>query len=322
MKKVIGIGNALVDIMVRLENDNLLEELNIPKGSMQLVDEDEVQKVALKCEGLEKVKSSGGSAANTVHGLARLGVNTGFIGKVGKDDLGNFFIEDLKRQKIAQQLLFGKNQSGHALVFISPDSERTFATYLGAALELDAGDLKSEFFEGYDYLHIEGYLLQNHSLLQKTFELAKKNDLKISLDLASFNVVEENIGVLTNWVKNYVDILFANEEEARSFTGKEPEEALRDISDKCEIAVVKTGKHGSLVGKNNETHKIDPVIADVVDTTGAGDAYAAGFLFGLVKDYSLEKCGEIASIMAGKVIEGTGAKMSKKQWKEIYGLMG
>ncbi len=321
MTKVLGIGNALVDVLVRLENDNLLKDLALPKGSMQLVGKDDIKKIALRCEGLETVMSSGGSAANTIHGLARLGVETGLIGKVGKDDMGSFFIEDLKRSNISPKLLYGNNHSGHALALISPDSERTFATYLGAALELSAEDLKNEFFEGYDYLHIEGYLLQNHTLLQKAFEMAKNNGLKISLDLASFNVVEENLNVLKDWVEHYVDIIFANEEEAKACTRKNPHDALNDLADKCELAIVKIGENGSLIKKGDEIHKINPVKVDVKDTTGAGDAYAAGFLYGLVKNHSLNKCGKIASVLAGKVIEGTGAKMNEKQWKEVYELI-
>ena len=322
MSKVLGIGNALVDTMVRLEDDNFLKEVSLPKGSMQLVESHDSKNIALKCEEFEKSKSSGGSAANTIHGLARLGVDTGYIGKVGKDELGLFFIEDLEKSKIKPNLLYGESSSGHALAFISPDSERTFATYLGAALELSADDLKDEFFEGYDYLHIEGYLLQNHSLLQKALEKAKNKGLKVSLDLASFNVVEDNIDVLKGWVEDYVDILFANEEEAKAFTGKDPQDALNELAEKCELAIVKVGKHGSMVKKGNEVHRIKPIEANVVDTTGAGDAYAAGFLYGLVKNYSLDKCGEIASILAGKVIEGTGAKMSEEKWEEVYRLIG
>lgn len=321
MDKVLGIGNALVDTMVRLESDDFLEEVNLPKGSMQLVDSDLSSKIAQKCKDYEKSMSSGGSAANTIHGLARLGVDAGYIGKVGKDEIGNIFIEDLKKSKITPHILYSQNNSGHALAFISPDSERTFATHLGAALELDAGDLKNEFFEGYKYLHVEGYLLQNHSLLQKAFEMAKSNNLKISLDLASFNVVEDNLEIIKKWAKDYVDIIFANEEEAKAFTGKEPLDALYEIAGYCEIAVVKVGKNGSYINKDGNVYKIESIKVNAIDTTGAGDAYAAGFLYGLVKGYDLQKSGDIASILAGKVIEGTGAKMTEEKWKEVLNML-
>ncbi len=317
MKKVLGIGNALVDTLVKLEDDAFLEEMKLPKGSMQLVSQDDIVDIERKCEGFEKSMSGGGSAANTIHGLAGLDVETAFIGKVGKDELGDLFADDLRAKNIRPFLMQGESHSGHALAFVTPDSERTFTTYLGAALELNPEDLQDRFFEGFDYLHVEGYLLQNHSLLQAILEKARKHRLKISLDLASFNVVEENLHVLKNWVRDYVDILFANEEEAKAFTGKEPELALEEIARLCEIAVVKVGKAGSLVRAGEEVYRIPAIKAAVLDTTGAGDAYAAGFLYGLAGGRPLDECGRIASLMAGKVIEGMGAKIGLDGWGEI-----
>ncbi|MFP4690959.1 MAG: adenosine kinase [Bacteroidales bacterium] len=317
MKKVLGIGNALIDTLVKLEDDQFLEEMKLPKGSMQLVSQDDIIEIESKCEGLAKSMSGGGSAANTIHGLAGLGVETAFIGKVGKDELGDLFADDLYANNIRPFLLQGKSHSGHALAFVTADSERTFTTYLGAALELCPEDLQDHFFEGFDYLHVEGYLLQNHSLLKTILTQARKSGLKVSLDLASFNVVEENLDILKQWVRDYVDILFANEEEAKAFTGKEPEQALEEMAEVCEVAVVKTGKNGSLVRAGSEVYRIPAIYALVLDTTGAGDAYAAGFLYGLAGDRPLEECGRIASLMAGKVIEGMGAKISLDGWEEI-----
>ncbi len=321
MTKVLGIGNALVDIMTKLPDDKFLEEFNLPKGSMQLVDQEFIKKISAASEKFEKIQSSGGSASNTIHGVARLGLGAGFIGKVGEDELGDFFYNDMASSNIEPKLLRTQTDSGRAVALISSDSERTFATFLGAAVELSPEELKSEFFQDYDYLHVEGYLVQNHDLLKKASELAKKNDLKICLDLASYNVVEDNIEFLKSFINDYVDIIFANEEEAKSFTGKEPEDALEILSKQSEIAIVKVGKKGSMIKKGNEKHVIKPIQANPVDTTGAGDAYAAGFLYGLAKEYNLDKCGEIGSILAGKVIEVVGAKMDEKKWKEIYDLV-
>ncbi|MFP3859421.1 MAG: adenosine kinase [Bacteroidales bacterium] len=321
MTKVLGIGNALVDIMTKLPDDKFLEEYNLPKGSMQLVDQDFIKKISAASEKFEKIQSSGGSASNTIHGVARLGLGAGFIGKVGEDELGDFFYNDMKSSNIDPKLLRTQTDSGRAVALISPDSERTFATFLGAAVELSPDELKSEFFQDFDYLHVEGYLVQNHDLLEKASKLAKDNGLKICLDLASYNVVEDNIDFLKSFINDYVDIIFANEEEAKSFTGKEPEDALEILSKQCEIAIVKVGKDGSIIKKGNEKHVIKPIQANPVDTTGAGDAYAAGFLYGLAKEYNLDKCGEIGSILAGKVIEVVGAKMDEKKWQEIYDLV-
>jgi sugar/nucleoside kinase (ribokinase family) len=314
-------GNALVDIMTSLNNDELLEQLNLAKGSMQLADKEFINRVVSCTQNLEKRQSSGGSAANTIHGLAKLGVETGFVGKIGNDNFGNFFKEDLENSGINPKLYKSQNESGIAIALVSPDSERTFATFLGAAIELSADDIKKETFEGFDYFHIEGYLVQNHDLLNKAVKLAKENNLIVSIDMASFNVVEENLEFLKSLVKNYVDIVFANEEEAKAFTGKEPKDAVNEISEYCDIAIVKIGKHGSLIKTKNETYKIDVIEANSIDTTGAGDLYAAGFLYGLINNFAMQKCGNFGSILSGKVIEVIGAKMNNQKWKDIKELI-
>ncbi len=314
-------GNALVDIMTKLEDDSILKKFNLPKGSMQLVDEAAVEIITKGTTHLEKSQSSGGSAANTIHGLAKLGVETAFIGKVGKDDFGDFFRDDLIKSKITPELILSNNESGCAIGFISPDSERTFATFLGAAVELTAEDLEKFDFSKYNYFHIEGYLVQNHSLLEKAVQLAKENGLIISLDLASYNVVEDNLDFLKKIVEEYVDIVFANEEEAKSFTGKEPEESLIHLGGICDIAVVKIGDKGSMIKKGDKVFKAGVIDVTPIDTTGAGDIYASGFLYGMVNNLSLDKCGEIGALLSGRVIENTGAKLFENQWDEIKELI-
>jgi len=317
MAKVLGIGNALIDIMTRLDHDQHLELFKLPKGSMTLVDELLSEEVTKGTEHLEKTLASGGSASNTIHGLARLGVETAFMGKVGKDQFGDFFNEDLVKNGIDPKLFFSEKQSGRAIALVSPDSERTFATYLGAAIDLSAGDLKPEHFKRYDYFHIEGYLVQNHELIETAVRLAKENKLQVALDLASYNVVEANLDFLRLLVRQYVDIVFANEEEARAFTGKEPREAVHDLAELCDIAVVKTGKNGSIIQKGKETHHIKAIEATCLDTTGAGDLYASGFLYGLAHKLPLEKCGQIGSLLGGRVIEVIGAKLDRQRWEEV-----
>lgn len=317
MDKILGMGNALVDIMTKIDSDDLLGKLGLPKGSMQLVDAESSKQVMEKTKHLNPEIASGGSAANTIHGLAKLGVETGFIGKIGKDELGKLFKEDLIQANINPLLLESDTDSGKAIALVSPDSERTFATFLGAAVELSANDITKEVFKGYSYFHIEGYLVQNHELIETAVRLAKECGLKVSLDLAAYNVVEANLEFLQRIVKDYVDIVFANEEEAKSFTGQSPEEALSTIANTCEIAVVKIGKEGSLIKRNNETTKVGIITATAVDTTGAGDLYAAGFLAGLVQNKDLETCGNMGSLLAGKVIENLGAKITDSNWEYI-----
>lgn len=317
MKKVLGIGNALVDVLIRLENDALLQELNLRKGSMQLVDSNFKQLVLEKTKHLSKAQASGGSAANTIHGLAALGTPTAYIGKVGDDETGKFFTNDLVSNHIKPFLETSKTGTGIASALISPDSERTFGTYLGAAVEVGPEDLRPEQFQGYDILHIEGYLVFNEALIETAVKMAKERNMTVSLDLASYNVVEAKLEFLRELTKQYVDIVFANEEEAKAFTGKEPEEALDEIAEMCSIAVVKIGKKGALVKCDAEKVVIGAIPANVIDTTGAGDLYAAGFLYGFANGLSLKTCGEFGALLAGKVIEVIGAKIAPETWELI-----
>lgn len=317
-KKVLGLGNALVDIMTQLEDEYLLQIFDLPKGSMQLVDKTKSDQVVGGTKHLKSSLAAGGSAANTINGLAKLGANCGFIAKIGKDSFGEFFSNDMISSGIQPILIQSDTESGIAVALISPDSERTFATYLGASVELSASDLKPENFSGFDYLHIEGYLVQNQALIEKALQLAKAEGLVISLDLASYNVVEENLAFLQDMTKKYVDILFANEDEARAFTGEiNPEKALEIMAKSVDIAVIKVGKLGSLIKNNNIKYQIGIIDVNSHDTTGAGDLYAAGFLFGLMNGLSLEKSGQIGAILAGNVIEVIGAKMDDERWAKI-----
>ncbi len=321
MTKIIGLGNALVDIIVFIDEDELLEKLDLPKGSMQLVDIEKSSMIRKACEHLPSSFASGGSAANTIYGLAKLGVETSFIGKIGKDDYGRIFKEDLEKSNIKPVLLTSDTHSGRAVALISPDRERTFATHLGAAIELDADDLHTDHFSGHDIFHIEGYIVQNNELLEKAVKLAKENGMDISLDLASYNVVEDNLEFLRYIVKEYVDIVFANEEESKSFTGKEPLEALSELAEFCRIAVVKIGKEGSLIKSGEAVFHIDAIDVELVDTNGAGDIYAAGFLYGLSRGWSLDKCGKAGAILAGKIIEISGARLDETGWEKAMKLI-
>ena len=317
MKKVLGMGNALVDILIILENDNVLATYDLPKGSMQLVNRLKSERILKGTEKLDRTIASGGSAANTIHGLAALGMGAGFLGTIGKDHWGELFEQDIRNNRIEPKLIYSNTESGRAVALVSKDSERTFATFLGAALELSADDIEKKIFRGYDYFHIEGYLVQNEDLIKKAVTMAKQLGLKVSLDLASYNVVEENLEMLTELVKNNVDILFANEEEAKAFTGKEPKGAILDISENVEIAIVKLGKNGSIIKRGNEYIEVGAIKADCIDTTGAGDLYASGFLYGLINGKSLKHCGEIGALLAGRVIEIIGPKPDKNMWDEI-----
>jgi len=317
LPKVLGVGNALVDVISVLKDDTILEEFGLPRGSMTLVDADLSQKIYKATYAEKSELTTGGSVANTIRSLANLGGNGGYMGKIGKDELGELFKSDFERKGITTHLQFSEKDTGRVMGLVTPDSERTMATYLGAAAELQPRDFTPELFNGYDYLYMEGYLVFNHDLISAGVKMAKKADLKIAIDLASFNVVEANLEFLKDLIKNYVDIVFANEEEAKSFTGKEPEEALNEIAQDCELAIVKIGKEGSLIKAGDKVYKVGTIKANALDTTGAGDSYAAGFFYGLTNDYDLETCGKIAALVSGKVVEVMGANLPDDKWNEI-----
>lgn len=317
MKKILGMGNALVDILIKLENDDALVKYDLPKGSMQLVNRIKSERILEGTRELDRTIASGGSAANTIHGLAALGVETGFIGTIGKDHWGELFEKDIVDNGIEPKLYYSNTESGRAVALVSRDSERTFATYLGAAVELNAGDITEKVFTGYDYLYIEGYLVQNEELIRKAVRMAKHLGLKVALDLSSYNVVQENLIVFRDLIKKNVDILFANEEEAKVYTGKDPADALMDISKDVEIGVVKLGEKGSIIKRGDEIAEVGVIKVNSIDTTGAGDLFASGFLYGLIKEMPLKRCGEIGALLSGKVIEIIGPKPDSHLWDNI-----
>ena len=321
-KCVIGIGNALTDMLVNLSNDNVLEEYQLAKGSMSLVDSEFQTAISKSLAGLPYSLSLGGSAANATRAMARLGTRCGFIGKVGEDNTGEFYIQALRNIDVMPYILRSRNKSGKCVSLISPDGERTFVTHLGAALDLVADDIDAAVFDSYDYLYIEGYLVQDHDLIRRTIERAKEHGLKVVIDLASFNVVEENRDFLRDIVAKHVDILFANEDEAHAFSGEEdPHKALEHIAQMCELVVVKIGTRGALIKRGDEmVHVGIMAAAKRVDTTGAGDFYAAGFMAGLCEGLTLRQCGTMGAIAAGKVIEVVGTTLSDEAWAHIEAL--
>ena len=321
--KVLGIGNALTDMLVNLKNEEVLEKYQIAKGSMSLVDSATQSQISKSVAGLPYSLSLGGSADNTIRAMARLGSRVGFIGKVGKDTTGDFFEQALANLGIKPIIFRGDHRSGKCVSLISPDGERTMLTHLGAAADMHQSDIKAEIFDGYDCLYVEGYLVQEHSLIETAVRTAKERGMVIAIDLASFNVVAENLDFLRDLVVHYVDIVFANEDEAKVFSGEEePINALQYISERCALAVVKIGTKGALIKHNGEViHVGIMAAAKRVDTTGAGDFYAAGFMHGLCEGLSLRQCGTIGAITAGKVIEVVGTTLSEEAWQEAEQLI-
>lgn len=318
MKKILGIGNALTDILFRIQNDDVLSVLNLKKGSMQLVDDVKSEQILSLFANQASKMATGGSASNAINGLTKLGNEAGFIGKIGEDEIGDFFTQNSIENGVEPYLKVSETPSGHCTVLVSADGERTLCTFLGAASELLAEDLDSTIFYEYDIFHIEGYLVQNNELIRTALKMAKEAGLVVSIDLASFNVVEDNRDFLLEMIEKYVDITFANEDEASAFSQSTPEDALHQIANICDIAVVKLGSQGSLIKRGENTYKVAAVKANCIDTTGAGDMYAAGFLHGFSQDLPLDVCGKIGSLVSANVVEVVGAKLSNEVWEYIY----
>ncbi len=319
MKKILGIGSTLVDILSQVPNEEVLNELNLPKGSMTYVNINDAVSIGERlAQQYGSQRAAGDSAANTMSGLARLGAKAGFLTMMGNDEMGQFFTNEMTRTGVEMLALKSDTPTGRVIAMVTPDGERTFATCLGASIELSPDDIKPELFDNWDIFYIEGYLVANPDMLRKAISTAKDKGMKIAIDLASYNVVEESRNFLLELVNNYVDIVFANEQEALALTGMEPENALHYIAERCDIAVVKIGAKGAYIQRGNEIVTIPPMKADVVDTTGAGDMWAAGFLAGLVKGENLQKCGMMGAIVAKNIIEVMGAKMDDERWDNIH----
>jgi len=321
---VFGIGNALMDFLIEVD-DNTLAEMNLNKGELHLVDEDHSKKIFEKLKNYKVKTSAGGSSANTLAGVNMLGGSVVFLGKVGKDEHGDLYEQTMVDNGIKSNICRSASRTGHACCFITPDSERTFSVFLGAALELKQEDVLEEDLKQSKILHLEGYQLEEgevRNMCLKAADIAKKNNLKVSVDLSDPGVIRRNLADLKKIVKEKADIVFVNETEAEEFTGKkDPEEALGVLGEVCDIAIVKIGDKGSLIQENGVIHFIEPFKVSAKDTTGAGDMYAAGILYGITNNIPLDKAGKIASYAAAKVVERIGARLDSSFKDEILNIV-
>ena len=317
MKRILGIGNALVDVLTKVDNEQILSELHLPKGSMQLLSTEAYAEVTRRMQALPTKLTTGGSACNTLLALSHLDAPTGMIGKIGDDENGRFFASYFAQRGISTRLLHDSRPTGVASTFITPDGQRTFGTYLGAAARLTADELQQAWFEGYDYFYIEGYLVQNHDLVLRAIELAHAAGCEVCLDLASYNIVEADLDFFRALMPS-IDIVFANEQEAQALTGLEARAALDALAATCHIAVVKIGKHGVWACHGTEVaHCQARDVPVVVDTTAAGDYFAAGFMHALAAGEPLATCIARGSLLAGHIIEVVGTELPDATWKQL-----
>ena len=316
MKKydVLGIGSALLDLTFEVD-DKLLSEMGISKGEMQLISKERSNEILKKLENYPYKSSPGGSASNTISGVAAMGGSSAFVGKIGNDSYGKLYEEKTNEIGIASFLSKQENEiTGHAITFITPDFERSFAVHLGASLFFKKEDVTLDLIKHSKILHLESYQLANPDLCENIFysaKMAKENNLIISLDLSDAGLVKSNLPLFKEFIENYVNVVFANESEAEAFTQKKEKEALEEISELCDIIIVKLGEKGSLIKSKEGLFEIPGFKVKVNNTNGAGDIYASGILYGLSNNLDLEKSGKLASYAASLVVASPGARLAK-----------
>ena len=306
------IGNALVDVLATVDESFLVRE-KIVKGSMNLVD---IQRSKhLHSLVHSRTEMSGGSAANTAYGLASLGGKAGFIGKISADRLGDAFKHDL--DTVGVRFFPGatctSEDTGRCLIVVTPDGNRTMNTFLGAASLLDAADISKSAVQSAAVVFLEGYLFDREAAkdaFRTAAEFAHAAGRRVALTLSDSFCVDRHRADFLSLVKNDIDILFSNEDELKALYQVESiNDGLHQLREDCEFAAVTRNEHGSVVIDGEEVVIIDAEPVDsVVDATGAGDMYAAGFLYGFVRGKPIEQCGKIASLVASEVISHMGPR--------------
>tara|TARA_Y100001968_G_scaffold314312_1_gene339521 strand:- start:938 stop:1945 length:1008 start_codon:yes stop_codon:yes gene_type:complete len=309
---VVGIGNAIVDILIQVD-DSFLKENNLKKGSMALLDEQKAKDLYYKFSA--GLKTSGGSAANTLTGIAQLGGKSGFIGRVRNDELGKTFSKDIYNSGTIFNTPASEEgpSTARCMIFITPDAQRTMCTYLGASVLIEPEDLDFSLVENSKVVYLEGYLWDNSAAKRafiKAAEVAKASGGEVALSLSDPFCVDRHRESFTELVTEYIDILFANESEIISlYQSHTFENALNELKNKCKISAITRGDKGSVILSKEDIININPYsFGKAIDTTGAGDIYAGGFLYGYTSGKDLKQCGKIGSICAGQIVTQLGPR--------------
>jgi sugar/nucleoside kinase (ribokinase family) len=315
LNKILCVGAALNDILLQ-ESDEFLASLGNDKGGMTLAENGDLENAIQKSNNKADF-APGGSACNTAVGIARLGGDVTFLGKRGKDDSGDYIQNKLTDWGVNCNLHQSDTATGRVLSIITPDAQRTLMTYLGAAAELNPDEISKADFEGYDLAHIEGYLLFNTPFAMKALELAKECNCKVSLDLSSFEVVNIFKDQLPEILEKYVDIIIANEDESHAYTGTTPPESLEIFSKMAEMAIVKLGKDGVSIAYEGQKYFAEGNPVKAVDTTGAGDLWASGFIYGLTQGWKVDQAARLGNKTGAAVVQVIGATVPEEQYQSI-----
>lgn len=318
---VYGIGNPLIDLLCFV-TDKDIENLSLFKGTMNLIDEDKRKEIVEYLNKKEIRYSCGGSCPNTMVTLKSLGIETTLAGGIGFDDLGKMYKSRLKELGVNDELVENNAATGTSIILVTEDRERTMCTFLGANRNFNKDDVNLESAKKADIFYFTGYMWDTDSqqgAIRKVLDIKKKSNFIVAFDIADPFAVGRYRQTFFDIIKEYVDIVFANSEEARYLIDNyDAYECSKSIGKLCKTAVVKNGKKGSYISHDGKICEI-PVYGTnrPVDTTGAGDTYAAGFLYGVQKGYSVEDSGKIASILAGEIINQIGAQFSVEKSNEL-----
>jgi sugar/nucleoside kinase (ribokinase family) len=313
--EILGVGAAFIDHILPVTED-FLKKLGGSKGGVEMVDYETFQSI-IHNSGAQDTLQTGGSCANTIKGLSQLGHSCALTGKIGLDEPGRFFFENLKQSSIQPWLIETQTPTGQIACLITPDGERTMRDYLGACAEMRGKDLNPEIFENVSLVHIEGYAILNEDLAFQSMKYAKAAHARISFDLANFELVQKFKNVLLPLITQNVDILFANTQEAKALTGLDPEKSCEVLQDLCNIAVVLMGKEGCWVGHNGQLIHCPAYPVVPIDTTGASDLFAAGFIHEILSGSPLKKCADTGARVAGAVVQVLGAELPTQIWEEL-----
>ncbi|MHC4533685.1 MAG: adenosine kinase [Planctomycetota bacterium] len=331
---VYALGNALVDIQVQVE-DSFLIELGLKKGNRYLTERYRQEEILQKLLGFNSLESAqkagklqtaaGGTAANTMYGISQLGGRAGFCGKVADDELGALYVKCMRQSSVIFKKNTGQGITGTCVVLISEDAQRTMLTCLGVSGDIDYEDIDEELLKHSRYIYLEGFLFESECATQTMLRavlVARKNGVKIALTTSDATCIDRHGDMLIQFIQNDVDLLFANAQEARALSGTDNNDAaLQVLSGWCEGVALTDGEHGSMVSFNGEVAKITPNRVSAVDSTGAGDAYAAGLLYGITTGRTIRESGTIASLFSARVVGQIGPRYNGDIQPELKKLL-
>ncbi|KAL0477337.1 adenosine kinase [Acrasis kona] len=345
MYKVLGIGQPLLDKIFRVSEESLKKIGIHEKGGSSLIhSEAELQEMLQRIQNalLEQQEHSpdyvrnsdgeddapdsdtkpiivaGGSCANTVKGISSFGERCGFIGKIGADQAGQFYKQTMSKRGVIPLMTESFGRTGQVICLVTPDGQRTMRAYLGEGNDLNESELLEQDFKGVKLVHFEGYCIYNPLLTERAMRMAKQNGALVSFDMGSFEVVRRYQTKILQLLQDYVDIVFCNVEEAAMLINGTPEECVEFLAAYCKVAIVMMGSKGCWVKSGADKHRCPTkAIQDPVDTTGAGDLFASGFLYGYLQGYTLEQCARLGSLSGAEVVQVMGAEIPLEKYAKI-----